>query len=299
MGYLLFTHRNIPGIARLVQTIQRQDPDGEIWISHDQEGEAGVETLAQPGKVTVVLGHHRERGDFSLLSGTLELMEVAVTGQADFFVCLSGEDYPCRPLGEMREDLAISGDGWLHTFPALDPVESDWAYGLARQRYHFRWFVGPKIPTSWSRRLRPLHALNRVQPWFRVNVAYGRLRVAARRRPLLADSDWYGGSAWWTLSREAVEHVLEITRSREDLMDWARHSIAVDESFFQTVLSTAPGLSFDGDGRRYFDFAATGLGHPKNLTVDDLPAIRASNAYFCRKVNDDDLVERLDDLIQS
>lgn len=299
VAYLLFTHRNVPGIARLVNTIQLQDPQSEIWISHDRDGEAGVEDLAESPGVKVVLGDHRERGDFSLLSGTLDLMKDAITGDADYFVCLSGEDYPCRPLIEMRDDLSMAGDGWLHTFPALDREMSDWPYSLARQRYHFRWFVGPRISASWSRRLRFVHALNRVQPWFRFNVVYGRLRVAARRRPLLEDSDWYGGSAWWTLSRRAVEYVLDAARSRHDLMDWARHTIAVDESFFQTVLSTAPGFAFDGDGRRYFDFGETGLGHPKSLTVDDLPAIHASNAYFCRKVNDHELVARLDEVIRS
>ncbi|MFS0853044.1 beta-1,6-N-acetylglucosaminyltransferase [Microbacterium sp. 179-I 3D4 NHS] len=283
-AFVITSHADIPQLRRLVDRLLEGAPDVRVYISHDIAGEPGVESLEGP-RCTVI----REtggRGDFTQIERIVSLFRlVERDGGADHVTVLSGMDYPARPLSEFLAVLPSSGDGFLHNFPALDPAGSDWSMHEARQRYRYRWWILWPLDAGSRRRWHWLHGLNFVQPLLRVNIAYGTFRIALRRRKLPDGLTVHGGSAWFTISRRAVRHVLATVDSRPDIVHWARTSLAVDEVFFQSILMSADEFDFVNDNARYIDFDSEGFGHPKVLSSDDRERIVGSGAYFVRKVD--------------
>ncbi len=295
LAFLITSHTDIVQLTRLVNRLLAADPSALVYISHDRAGEPGAEALAS-SRCRIVT-EEGGRGDFTQIQRILSLMSMLEEdGGADFATVLSGADYPSRPIEEFFEALKASGDGFLHHFTPLIRGSSDWSMHEGRQRYLFRWRMLRPLREDQRRRWHFLHGVNYIQPLFRVNVSYGGLRVGTRRRGLPAGLDCWGGSAWFSVSRRALQHLLHVARTRPDVMDWARTSLAPDEVFAQSILLSTNIFHFVNDNRRYIDFDGDGFGHPRVLDLGDLDKIVDSGSYFVRKVESRRSAELLDAL---
>jgi hypothetical protein len=200
----------------------------------------------------------------------------------DYVVTLTGQDYPVRPLNELHAALRSSGDGLMEHFPVLRPG-GNWPIREGKARYLYSWHELRRLSPVAKDRLRPLLALNLVQPFVRVNIAYDSLRVGTRTRsPFEGSWECWGGSFFTNLSWAAVENVLEAVE-RPDIMGWAQRSLLIEEAFFQTILINAGRFTFKNDSGRYYDFTRARHGSPATLTASDIPRAVASGAYFARK----------------
>jgi hypothetical protein len=112
----------------------------------------------------------------------------------------------------------------------------------------------------------------------------------------------FGGSQWWNLSRHAARYVLDFHEAHPDYRTYHEHTLLPDEIFFQSILL---GTGFDGevvnDPLRYMVWEEN-VSHPRTLTVEDLPALKAASQPFARKfdeaVDADVIAELEEDLIR-
>jgi len=283
IAYLIQCHKEPAQVERLVRVLHRLDPVAIIHVSHDVNGEPGIDALRGLDRTTVVqdIGG---RGQFHFILRWLKAIEqIREQGGADFVVMLSGQDYPLRPLVEMHTELAASGDGFLEHFPALVEEGNQWSAREGRSRYTYRWREICTISDRTRDRIHLLHGLNRLQPLVRVNVAYGGLKVGFRGSHIPAGMECRGGSMFHSLSWRSVEYVVRTVRDRPDLLRWARSSLNIDEAFFQTVLVSAGQFHFLPSARRFYRFEGSHFGHPKVLTAADARAALDSGDYFARK----------------
>jgi hypothetical protein len=86
-------------------------------------------------------------------------------------------------------------------------------------------------------------------------------------------------------------------RARPEIVRYFEHAYLPDELFFQTLLGeSAHAASIVDDNLRYVDWSTTPA--PKILTMDDLPALLASEKLFARKFDetvDADVLDALDE----
>ena len=296
--YYLQTHTRPAQVARLVEVIREGSPDGIVLISHDAAGppldiprlEAlpGVHVLTGPG------GY----GDFSHLDRYFAAVDwLDARGiEFDWLENLTGQDYPLRPIADIERVLARTRtDGYLQyapVFPDDTPPGADQGaapgYRLCRpfdatMRYRYRhWRVGRPTPAS-QRWLRPLMALDWMQPWVRLSLAFG--TVGVRRRATVFDDGFpcYGGSFFCTLSAPAVRYARRFARENPGIVAFFRTVLAPDEVFLHTVLVNSGQFRFVPDAKRYIDFRNSRNNHPKTLGVADLDAMLASGAHWARK----------------
>lgn len=270
-------------MTRLVERIRRSSPDSVIVVSHDRSGvDLDVDALrADPGvMVRVEPGGY---GDITHLRRYLATAQwLADEGiEVGWLTNITGQDYPVRPLAEVEAFLAgADADGFLQYFPVFSE-ESHWSQAQSRNRYHYRYRrvrLGPRR----RRWLRPVAAVNRVQPWVRVNAAYGGLGRRAPS-PFGPDLTCYGGSYFCTLSAACVRYVADFARERPQWLARLAATLAPEEVFFQTVLVNSGRFRLVNDCKRYFDFRGSTENHPRALGVADLPRIRATDAFFARK----------------
>lgn len=307
--YHLQTHINPSQVARLVDLIKRGSPDSIVVISHDETARPLDTARLEQWPGVKVLLHPSGYGDFTHLHRLFASVDWLDAQGIDFdwLEILSGQDYPLRPIGEIERALAECGhDGFLQYGPVFSKQIPDAAdrgafpgFELcdpldARLRYKYRnWRV--MRPTPFKQRwLRPLMAINLVQPWVSVSLAFG--SVGVRRPTTIFTDDFilYGGSFFCTLSARSVRYARDFARENPAIVSFFEGVLGADESFLHTVLVNAQEFKFDPANKRYIDFAGSRNNHPRVLGIQDLEKMLTSGDHWARKFNPDYDAEVLD-----
>ena len=310
MCYYVQTHTGPNQVLRLVQRIKAASPQSVVLVHHDISGPPlDVPGLESMQDVHVIVGPggygnytHLER--YFAAVDWLEAHDV----KFDWLQNMTGQDYPLQPIASTDRFLAESdADGYLQYAPVFwdrTPPGADWGAGSIwrsmsefdrslRFEYRHSW-VGRPTKTK-QKYLRPLMAINLVQPWIRLSSAYSTVAFR-RRRTIFNDDDFicYGGSFFCTLSAPCVYYARDFARQHPDVVAFFRTMPAPNEVFLQTVLVNSRKFSIVPDGKRYIDWSGTRYNHPKTLGVSDVPAMLASGAHWARKFDSNTDPEVLD-----
>ena len=185
-------------------------------------------------------------GAWSAVEAELDCLEAAVRStSAQHFVMVSGSDYPLASTEVISDALArYEGRSLVAMFPM--PF-ANWGPDGGFQRLHYRYVVIGERPT----------------------------RLPYRRK--LPDGLRYAGaSVSKILCREHAEALLEVRRSRPDLVRFWRPSRSADETFIATMLASFV-ITDPGDvvvaSPWYLDWQGVGNNSPKWLDDSDWEAI--------------------------
>jgi hypothetical protein len=297
--YHVQSHTLPAQLVRLIRTIRTSSPGSLVVVSHSETGPE-IELGELAGDPAVIVRRvPNGYGDFSHIDRWLEAVDLlAELGEDyDWLGNLSGQDYPLVPLAQAERELVEGGaDGYLQYFPVFGGRK--WPRDKGLSRYGFSYLRVP-LPARARTLLRPLAAINKVQPLVRFNPAYGGIGVRRRTLPF-PEQDWYGGSFFCSLSRECVGYVRDWVREHPTEVRYLRRVLAPEEVFFQTVLLGAGRFTLANDSKRYFDFRGSKGNHPKVLGVADLPRMESRGAHFARKLDervDPQLLDLLDERV--
>lgn len=310
--YHMQTHTSPAQVARLVRVIKEGSPGSVVLISHDASGPPlDVQQLeALPG--VHVFTETARYGDFSHLDRYFSAVDWldAHGVEFDWLENITGQDYPLRPIAEIEGTLADCGvDGYLQyapVFPESVPPGADMGaapdYRLctpfdAAMRYRYRhWRVGR--PTAAKQRwLRPMMAIDWMQPWVRVSLGFSTIGVWRRSSVFTDEFICYGGSFFCTLSARCVRYARTFARDNPEIVSFFRTTLAPDEIFLQTVLVNSGKFCLVPDRKRYIDYSQSRNNHPKTLGVADVDAMLASGAHWARKFDatyDSEVLDTLD-----
>lgn len=301
--YLIQSHKSPEQIFRLVRTLKKSSPNCWIILSHDFNNcHLDIQPLQDLSNIHVMAATV-VRGNFSLVQEYLNAIEWALKNNIDFdwWINLSGQDYPTQSPEHIEQFLfEASYDGFLEYFNVFAP-ESQWSKQEAITRYFFKYQqIKPRLSEKLQTVLRPLKAINFIQPFFRVNFAYG-LTIATRvKPPFNKDFIYYGGSFFTTLSRQCVKYLYQFCNENPQIVEYYRGVQLPEESFIQTILVNSKLFNLCNDCKRYFDFSKTRNGHPATLTVADYGNLAPLNTHFARKFDiakDSEILDILDQAI--
>ncbi|AXV14955.1 hypothetical protein CYG48_04145 [Neorhizobium sp. SOG26] len=210
------------------------------------------ELLRQYPNITFLTRHKVAWGGLSQITIELRTARMAMTDPGwDYFVFLSGTDFPVRPLADLEEVL----------------VSADKRSFIDRREIAT---LPPRLHTRLRKRNR---------------FAYLELLGKSWRLPI--PLKWFGklplyyGSQWHFLHRSFVEAALDRV-DRHGLPRIMRYCSIPDEVFWQNILNDVPGIEerIVPYNHRYIQFSGK---HPKWLVGADIPAIESSGAFFARK----------------
>jgi hypothetical protein len=314
-AYLVLTHTDACATERLVAAIRRSSPNAVVLVAHDARAEPAP-TFADEQVQVWCHGLATDWGSWELVEATLGAVERArAAADPDFFVLVSGQDYPVRHLATWEAEVRAAGGGWVGRPHAL-AYEPAWGRAPSRgdddlTRYTYRWWpipaalarVGRAAPAGVRRaaaRTRDA-ALYRVAPVLAVRfVSRGRGAYVGVRRLGNSDTDrvFVKCDQWVAFDRDLAGVVLRELAPGMPLRRLYERSIIPDESAIQTVLASVepPRVHTPVSFVRW----VPSLDQPAILTLADLPEIRASRAPFCRKVRagrSTDLLAALDGLL--
>lgn len=292
IAYLITAYDNPAHFHRLVRAIVTERSAAFVHI----DAKSDITPFLRPEHPQVHFCRKRSRvhwGEFSMVEAVLRLMETArrAAEHYDYFVLLSGSDYPIRPVEELEAFLrAQAGAEFINLIGMPNEAAGKPLWRL--QRYQ-RLSDG-----AWSR------------------VAGKARELLVQAKLIAAERDYsaalrgrkpFGGSTWWALSRAACEYVLDFVAREPALIRFYRHTWIPEEGLFHTIIGNSP---FAGRVRRnlvFTDWRAGGNNpatldeHHTQRFIDEYPVTvedqyGRSELFFARKFSDRtaQLVDRLD-----
>lgn len=286
VAYLVLAHTDPVHLGRLCRAL---DYRSRIFVHLDAKTDIRP-FLAQNLPDSVHFIENRVRvswAAYSQVEATLRLMSAALGGGHDFshLVMLSGLDYPIKPIAQLHALLNQNSGRELIGF--VDATVSP-AYRVFFEHYWFLESINWLRPKSLDRAIRH---------------GFGRVLRQVLRKPQPAGMKCAWGSAYWALTPECCNYILEFGASNPEYGRWAKSSFAVDEHYFQTIvahsrfLDSAQGFQpYVGDGPQTWRLGCLHINSRKIHALEDFDELQKSDKYFARKFltgPSDGLIDRL------
>jgi Core-2/I-Branching enzyme len=295
IGFAVLSHNEPEQLLRLILSLNGMFGDPPVVCHHDF-GKSWLDEARFPGNVRFVRPHFvTSWGHINVPLAALKAFRILKEyAQPDWFVLLSGSDYPVRPAAAIIADLSHSDyDAYLDhrqiLYRALPPGQTAQDFGFGRpgwiSRAYDRYYA---VPLFWWPRLSKKLLLSGAFP-FQKKYVFLRNPSILRWIGSEPPARIYGGDFWFQGNQRAIDRLLN-DPSVPRLVHYYSRRRNVDESLFHTILCNQPDLRICKDHKRYEDWSRDGK-HPKWLEASDVPKIIASGAHFARKFRPDGIVQ--------
>ena len=208
-------------------------------------------------------------GGINHLKAIIELLGEAVkNSDNNYFHLITGHDYPIKPLDEFisleKDNTRIYME--YHTLPYQPWPEG----GMDRlSRYNMYDLIDGR--SGLGERL--------IKGFSKLQKKLGIKRGFDKNFPKL-----YGGSTYWSLSREAVEYCFRYMDEHPEYYPRFKYSFCSEEIFFQTILLNSElKEKIINDNKRFIVWEERNGNFPANLDDSDYNNIKNSQALFARK----------------
>lgn len=268
-AYLIMAHQGLDKVDALIERLLAGGKHDVATVHLDRRTGISDETLIgwasrYDGRVRVAPRVRCRWGHYSLVSAMMNLIAATDPESYDYAHLLSGKDWPVVPAETLR--LQIEPGRLYLSFEHPEKPErmtgyhfNDFNLGANAHRTDFHYCMDLALRRAgriWTQALGP--------------------------RPCPVGPAWRKGSQWWSLPREAVLYALP---QLHKIIDGGhlRYTQCSDEHVMQTVLAASPFADRLSENRRFIRWGDA--SSPELLTAADAPTVRASDAWFMRKVD--------------
>ena len=304
IGFIILVNPNNPleQTSRLIQTLNRMFGYPPI-ACHQDFGQNSSSIPDLPTNVQIALPHFATSwGQFSCVEAMIKCLSLLYpkTGCGpEWFVYLSGADYPVKSASQILADLQSNKfDGYIEhrlvskhnlSYPHDLSDSVGWKGNFWLKLCHKRY-------CSW--RL-DIHGINRYLRFSRRTLWLDHPIFTRGRLPFKNNIKCYAGEAWFCANRKCARRILDFYENEREVANHYRKTLVPEESYLHTILANDPALKLSQNHLRYVDWS-NGGSNPKFLTNNDLPKITRSSAHFARKFDmglDSYVLDKIDKLI--
>ena len=228
IAYLITAYNNPAHLHRLLRAVVT--PSSAAFVHIDAKFDA------QPFERIDLEGVHFIHpripvywGEFTMVQAILALIESALRHPTrfDYLMLISGTDYPIRPIAQLEAFLAEHvGTQFMNIVKMPD---EDVSKPLSRLR-HYKVLSGRPLTI-------PLRAARRAL------IQSGVMSKERSFESALNGRAPYAGSTWWTMTREACEHVLDFVAREQAFVRFYRNTWFPDEGMIHTIIGNSPFMS--------------------------------------------------------
>lgn len=268
--YLILAHNNFKHLDRLIDSLN--DSENNIFYIHIDKKTTEPYTPSLKNAHILPIRIDINWGGYTMIDATLALMEYAKVNspEADYYILISGVDFPIRPKSFLLEQLR-KGYEYIDIAPVPVPYKPV-------ERYEYFYF-------DYKRRNLKLY-----NPLFLIEVLLKKLKIK-RKAPFKV----YTGTQWFALTNECVQYILKTVREDKRYTQFFKYTLVPDEAFFQTIIGNSPFKDRTKASLTYTDWevdnppATIEERHvdflKKNIEFNDEYGQRFP--YFARKFDDD------------
>lgn len=253
IAYLILAHKNPNQVKRLVSLL-----NDDIYIHIDSK--CDIEKFYMSNEKIKYLNDRISVnwGGFTMVQATLKLINTARKNRNyDYYVLLSGDDYPISNLNEFELFLDKHKE---YSFMEYDKFEEKWRHLKVRYEKY-------RISESTNMLTKVLQKI---------------LNIFVNHRSMFRNMQAYKGSQWWCLNLESIDYILKYIKDNRSVIRYFKHTYIPDEMFFQVILMNSYLKNrIINNNLRYILLKDS---HPEILTIKNLnDLINEKNKFFARK----------------
>ncbi len=264
--YLILAHNNFLHLDRLIGALD--DAGSSFYIHLDKK--AADTYLPSKDNVKIIPEHiDIHWGGFSMVEATLALMRNAISADADYYILLSGVDYPIRSK-EFLYKLLDQTKEYIDIAPIPVPYKP-----IERYQYYYFDF-----------KRRNAHIYN---PLLLAEIVMKRFGMK-RKIPFKL----YAGTQWFALTNNCIKYILKTIEEDKRYIRFFKYTLIPDEAFFQTIIGNSPFKENTASSLTYTDWEVP--VPPATITEKHVEFLKnhiefndeygKRFPYFARKFND-------------
>tara|TARA_B100000795_G_scaffold107866_1_gene79648 strand:+ start:820 stop:1692 length:873 start_codon:yes stop_codon:yes gene_type:complete len=269
--------------VQLKNLISAFDETFNIYVHIDKKSNVSPKALQELKTIENVKYLYQDYkvnwGGLNHLKAYLKLSTIALKDKENsFFHLITGQDYPIKTADYFKAIVAEKKGDYLEYFKM--PSDCWYKGGMNRlEYYNFYDIFNAKKSFKWINRM--IHFQKKIRFKRSINDYLGQL---------------YGGSTYWSLSREVLHYVIDFTEKNPKFFKRFKHTFCAEEIYFQTVImNSSYSNRIINDNLRFIDWKSGRGGYPAFLDENDFQEIINSDKLFARKIdeNKSDLLQML------
>lgn len=272
VAYLILAHKNPEQVKRLLNLL-----NSDVYVHIDKKSNLDEFYIKRNNFFFIKERVDVNWGGFTMVNATLKLINIAKENyNYDFYVLLSGDDYPVKKVEKFEQYLIERKD---YSFIEYEKFDEKWQH--AESRYKNYWISEKKNIF--------LKIIQKI------------LNMFINKRAMYKNLKGYKGSQWWCLNAEAIQYVLNYINVNKSIITYFKHTQIPDEMIFQTILLNSPlKYKIKNDNLRHIILKGA---HPETLMKKDFQYIKKlQGKFFARKfdiVVDKEILDLLDESMKS
>ncbi|MDQ6423255.1 beta-1,6-N-acetylglucosaminyltransferase [Paenibacillus sp. LHD-117] len=293
IAYLILAHNQFHHLERLVSSLIHVDDD--IFIHVDKRAQLDGLRFRRPNVSIIEKRLCVHWGGFSMIKAQIELLKEAnEKGHYDYYILLSGADYPIKTRDQLIRHLKENnGSNFLNAAEMpqfnkpLERIRTYYIEGGERTKSRIK---------SW---------------WIKLCNYFYKKTIKNRSLPLpFLDYKLYAGGQWWAFHYEFIQYLLKFLGENTQFTKFFKHTYIPDEMFFHIILMNSPYSHTIKGCLTYTDWR---IGEPpfpsliSSIHMAELEKEFSETAYgisyhcFARKFNDgsEDIIQWINRMTNS
>ncbi len=270
---MIMAHKNFEFLHHLIEYFTH---DCYVFVHIDKKSSITREEEACLRAMPQVSGVYRKYsvhwGGFSILKCEIFLMKEALLScDADYFHLISGQDYPIKPLCYFLQFFEENkGKEYIRSAHVPNSRWDKYSYKRFQNFYLLDFF---KDKDSKSLR------------WINAFVSFQKKLGFKRRIPDYFEF-LYGSTQWFSITRRAVETLLNYTRRHPAFYRRCRFTFAPEEYYIATVLGNIlPAKDIAQKDLRFIRWRQENGNYPANLGMEHFHLLTTDEkSLFARKI---------------
>lgn len=280
IAYLITTYNNYEHLGRLIKAINQQEV---VFFIHIDKKSKMPTNLYMYDNIIFINRINVWWGCWSHQEAIINLMREAMAFNFDYYILISGTDYPIRPNEFIYEKLRGGGQyiNIIKGFQSHKP-ESRVIY------YYFDCF---------DRRKR-----RSLKKFFFLGIEKILRKILEKKK--YPFSQIYHGATWWALSHRCISYILNYINENPEYVKFFKTSLCPEESFIQTIVGNSHFLEVCKNNLTYTDWTtnpAPAIINEKHLQlfkrqIEFDCSCGKYEPFFARKFSDENIanVEKIE-----
>jgi hypothetical protein len=268
---LITAYKNYHHLEEIIHCF---DANFELYIHLDKKSKISdieLTNLRKYDSVKLVEQKYKVNwGGFYHLKSILYLTEQALKNPENrYFHLITGHDFPIKKSAYFLDFFKDNDNEYIDywTLPKIGGADN----GNMDRIEYYNFF------DLWDFKIHKQH--EKIKLAIRIQKRLGFKRKIAAKMPKL-----YGGSTYWSLSRECVSYVTEFSQKKKFVLNRFKYTLCAEEFYFQTLIMNSNFASkVANDNLRHIDWVARNGNNPAVLDETDFEKLQKTNAVFARK----------------
>ena len=270
IAYLILAHNNYNHLKRLVSAL---DDSNVVFFIHIDETIKKPDNLHEFENIVFISGPKVWWACWSQVDAIIRLIRNSVRSGFDYYILLSGTDYPIRPNSFLYDELSTGGEY----------ISFNKGFGIEKPEDRIKYYYFDEFDRRNFRSIKTI--------FFFLLERTIRLFYQKRSYPF---QQIYYGPTWWALSHDCLSYVLDQIDNNKDYIRFFQTCLYPDESFFQTIIAHSPFFSKCTTNLTYVDWSS--VPYPAWINQNHIALFKKQieftgsygtyKPFFARKFND-------------